>query len=313
MIYKNINKKIFSDFYQIKLYIIFIIKEMAQIKYFIKLILIIQIYATFSKENNDSNIISKKNIFDELKLLKYKKKNKKIIEICNEVISKDDLDTSTKVKILEILGEAYINNKEYKKAIEIYKNIINNYQDLYNKDNVLYNICLSIYTIMPKRPEVDISNCKEMISYGKYSLQNIDSDDIKKKINQMIDEAHWLIETKELNDIKFFYDNKKYNSALHLIDVFINTFNNSQYYNNLINIKCLSHCNQIKEYLKIIKTIKNKKKSNNSEFYSEIYNKIFDNYNQLKKIYEDLNISNETRDNIKKNMDEIILYISKKN
>ena len=75
MIYKNINKKIFSDFYQIKLYIIFIIKEMAQIKYFIKLILIIQIYATFSKENNDSNIISKKNIFDELKLLKYKKKN----------------------------------------------------------------------------------------------------------------------------------------------------------------------------------------------------------------------------------------------
>ena len=166
---------------------------------------------------------------------------------------------------------------------------------------------------MPKRPEVDISNCKEMISYGKYSLQNIDSDDIKKKINQMIDEAYWLIETKELNDIKFFYDNKKYNSALHLIDVFINTFNNSQYYNNLINIKCLSHCNQIKEYLKIIKTIKNKKKSNNSEFYSEIYNKIFDNYNQLKKIYEDLNISNETKDNIKKNMDEIILYISKKN
>ena len=52
---------------------------MAQIKYFIKLILIIQIYATFSKENNDSNIISKKNIFDELKLLKYKKKNKKIL------------------------------------------------------------------------------------------------------------------------------------------------------------------------------------------------------------------------------------------
>ena len=77
MIYKNINKKIFSDFYQIKLYIIFIVKEMAQIKYFIKLILIIQIYATFSKENNDSNIISKKNIFDELKLLKYKKKKQK--------------------------------------------------------------------------------------------------------------------------------------------------------------------------------------------------------------------------------------------
>ena len=50
---------------------------MAQIKYFIKLILIIQIYATFSKENNDSNIISKKNIFDELKLLKYKKKKQK--------------------------------------------------------------------------------------------------------------------------------------------------------------------------------------------------------------------------------------------
>ena len=271
-------------------------------------IFVYKINTTTNDKNNTTDVFAK--VLNELEVLKNNKKNKKIIEICNEILSKETLDTNVNCKILEILGEAYLESGNNKKSIETYKILINNYQNLYDKNNVLYKICVSIYNLMPKRPEVDLKYCKEMISYGRYAINNITNNDLKEKIDLMIEEAYSLVEDKEINDIKFFFDNKKYDSTLYLIDIFLKEFKDTQYYDHIMNIKNFSHFYLIKKTLELIKNIKNK--NTGLEPYKKLYNEIYDNYQELEKLVDDPNISEKTKNSIKKNIDKILLYIGSK-
>ena len=265
---------------------------------------VININTQNNKDLTINNTTDYENIMNNLTLLNTKKQFNKIIEICKTILSNENIETKFKVEILEILANTYFSKGENKRAIELYKNILNNYKEIENKNNILFNMCCAIYKLMPKRPEVDLDYCHKLINHGIYSLEYIDNKEQIKNIENMMSEAYNLIETKEINDIKFFLDNNKYDSYIYLCDIFFNNYPDSEYYDNVLNIKGLSFYYNIIRYLNTIKKLKTNK-SINLNIFKEIYDKIVDNYDRLEQLSSEKKISSNTLSTINQNIELI--------
>lgn len=159
--------------------------------------------------------------FEYLDQLKKEKKYSDIIDICVPILNAGNIEYYDEIDILIILGDAYFLNGENKKCINIYRTLLNKYGDFDGIEDVLHNLCFAIYKIMPKSYKVDLEYCKKMINYGNYSLSKIKKIEYLSHIRSMISEAEKLIELKEFNDIRFFYKNRLYDSALFCCNKFL--------------------------------------------------------------------------------------------
>ena len=250
------------------------------------------------KENNEElkNINSEKK-FEIIETLYSKKEYDQVIEICISLLRTRKMTYLDEISILITLGDVYFDNNQKKKCIETYKLLLNKYKNFDDKDYVLYKLCCCAYKRMPKCPNVDLDLCKDVIYYCNYSKKYIKDEEYLKEINKMTLEALNIIEEFKLNEIKFFYENKLYNSAVLYIDDFINDCNNKEYYNyiNLIKAQCLFE--QIKleiEKVKLcrINTIKSKQ---------DLEKKYFENILKYLKNIRNIslkNLTNETNNQI---------------
>ena len=265
-------------------------------------VLYISIITTYCFHIFSENIEENNNNFEILETLYSKNKYDKVIEICIDLLKSRKLSYSDEIYILTTLGDAYFDNNEKKNSIETYKLLLNKYKNFENKDYVLYRLCCCAYKRMPRCSNVDLDLCKDVIYYCNYSKKYIKDEEYLKEINKMIFEAICIIEESKMNEIKFFYDNKLYISALTYIKDFIENYNNRNYINeiNLMKAKCLYE--QIKLEVEKVKTIrKNKMKNNN-----DLEKKYFENI--IKYLQDIRNIStNNLKDYINNQIDDILL------
>ena len=219
--------------------------------------------------------------FDNLDLLEKKRKYSEVIEICLNILNSRDIEYYNEIDVLIRLGDAYFASGSNKKAIEAYMILLNKYVDFNGLDDVLYNLCSSVYRLMPKNPDVDLEYCKRMINYGNYSLSKIKKMEYSERIRSMISDANELIELKEFNDIKFFYENEMYSPALYCCNKFLETYSDDKYRNLAISYKLDILYNLA---VNLIKFFKMARKSVCNDVLSETYDKIIGYYDELKGI-----------------------------
>ena len=275
----------------------------------IAFVLFFQIFNIFAEENNIKHDIKEENNdeinekkFDIINTLYNKKEYDQVIELCISLLKTRKLNYLDEINILITLGDAYFDNNEKKSCIETYKLLLNKYKDFDDKEYVLYKLCCCAYKRMPKCPYVDLDLCNDVIYYGNYSKKHIKNNEYLKEINKMIFEALAIIEESKVDEIKFFYDNKLYNSAILYIDDFMDNCNNKDHFNYINLIKAKSLYEQIILEIEKIKLYRiNKVKTNEN-----LEKKYFDNilkYLQTIKNISSTNLTDETNNQI----DDIIL------
>ena len=242
-----------------------------------------------SKSNNNSteNKITNKlddAFFKEIKLLENKKKYFEIIEICTNILSRWNIEYYNEIDILIILGNAYFASGNNRKSIDVYRTILNKYGNFEGMNEVLYNLCSAIHKIMPKNPDVDLENCRKMVNYGNYALAKITNIDYSKNIKLMINEAKELIEEKDFNDIKFYYENKLYEPALYCCNKFLETYDDDKYYNLVISYKL----NTLQKLIEnIIKALRIEDRNITHYVFEEMYKKMKKYYREINNIYKE--------------------------
>lgn len=234
-----------------------------------------------SESKSESKSKFDDSFFDNLDLLENNGKYSEVIDVCLNILNRQDIEYYNEIDILIRLGDAYFASGNNKKAIEVYMLLLNKYVDFNGLEDVLYNLCCAVYRLMPKNPNVDLEYCEKMINYGNYSLSKIKKIEYSDSIRSMIDEAKDLIELKEFNDIKFFYENEIFPPALHCCNKFLETYNDDKYRNLVISYKIDILYNLA---VKLISFLKMAKKSVCHDVLRETYDKIIGYYNELKSI-----------------------------
>jgi len=268
-----------------------------------------QILNIFSKKADlkDDNIIEineniKDKKFEIIDDLYSRKDYEQIIEFCISLLKSRKLNYLDEINILITLGDAYFDNNEKKRCIETYKLLLNKYKNFDDKDYVLYKLCCCAYKRMPKCPYVDLDLCNDVIYYGNYSKKHIKNEEYLNEINKMIFEAIAIIEESKVDEIKFFYENKLYNSAVSYVDDFIDNCNNKEYFNYINLIKAKSLFEQIKLEIEKVNIFRKNKIKSNVDLEKKYFENIIKYLDNIKNISSS-NLTDETNSQI----DDILL------
>ncbi|MBQ2349884.1 MAG: hypothetical protein II393_01240 [Cytophagales bacterium] len=166
-------------------------------------------------------------------------------------------DTIIDLKIK--IADCSFNDREYYDSIKYYKSILKQYEYFYQKDYVVYKLCLSLKHLADWGYERDATRMNDLINWIKYYKKNCHNNDYLEELGNIYYQGMQVIRRKDFENIKFYFDNNIFNSAIFCCEWFLKTHKNSEYTSEACWYKIKS------TYLKNKKIVDKVKKKKNKE------------------------------------------------
>ena len=173
------------------------------------------------KENNIKDIIKKADSYYS------QKKYEEAIDFYKEALPLAiDIEDIIALKIK--IGDCYFENKDYSASAECYKTVLWQFYTFEQKEYVIYKLCSSIFQNCPKSSEIDLTNVESLLRYIKYYKNNFSNGEYLSEILDFEKKAEELLFVNDFSNIKFYYDNKLYFSAIFCCDWFLKKYENKK-------------------------------------------------------------------------------------
>lgn len=184
-----------------------------------KIIFIIFFFSTYilEAERDFNDFIKKADSFYA------QKKYEEAIEFYKEALHiARDIEEIIALKIK--IGDCYFENKDFSSSVECYKMVLWQFYTFEQKEYVVYKMCLSIYQQCPKSSEIGLTKVEDLLKYIKYYKNNFSNGEYLGEILSFEQQAENMLFFNDFSNIKFYYDNKLFFSAIFCCDWFLKKY-----------------------------------------------------------------------------------------
>lgn len=168
----------------------------------------------------------------------------------------ENRDTVIELKIK--IADCAFNDHEYSASSKYYKSILQQYEYFYQKDYVVYKLCLALSHLADWGYERDATTMNDLINWIKYYKKNCHNSDYLEELNAIYLKGLKVLERKDFSNIKFYFDNNIFHSAIFCCEWFLKTHKNSKYSSDACWYKIKSTYLKNKRIVSKIKKVKEK-------------------------------------------------------
>ena len=211
-------------------------------------------------------------LLDEAQKLREEGEEDDAVDEYKKILDKYDLTLLDKTILFDIrkyLAYYYFSKEKYPEAQKYFALLV---RDSSIKEDELqdavYKLCLSIYSQLPSRAEVDLTKCYELRNAFRTFSRYVKDKKIFNHMNEMCKEALSLVDEQKCLFAEYYFDKGYYSSALFLCDKYLMDMRDNGYIKRLLVLKlktltALADLKSFYSFSKFFESIKSK--------YSDIY------------------------------------------
>ena len=225
-------------------------------------------------------------LLDEAQKLRDEGEEDDAVDAYKKILEKYDLTLLDKTILFDIrkyLAYYYFSNEKYPEAQNYFALLV---RDRSIKEDELqdavYKLCLSIYSQLPSRAEVDLSKCYELRNAFKTFSRYVRDREILNHMKEMCKEALSLVDEQKCLFAEYYFDKGYYSSALFLCDKYLMDMRDKVYIKRLLVLKlktltALADFKSFCSFSKFFESIKSK--------YSDIYSSNIREFENLHSVF----------------------------